>query len=148
MIDRNVDRRTVEEIDGAGSESSGQPWWGSLRTVAARLMDELVMGLAVSGIAMHGGPLLESTARKGSAGSRTLHAPGRMGSIGLNLTLVSVASEARRLLGDRASEWMVTPNRSLDGITPAELATSPEGAREVLHELGRPRGTVPPVRGT
>jgi len=137
MLGRNVDRGIVEEIDATGSKSSGPPWWRSLRTVAARLMDELVMGLAVSGMAMHAGPLLESAARKGSAGSRAPRAPERVGSVGLNLSLVGVASEARRLLGDRASKWMVTPSRSLDGMTPAELATSPEGARVVLYELRR-----------
>jgi hypothetical protein len=63
-------------------------------------------------------------------------------SAGFNLVLVGVASEARKLLGDRASEWMVTPSRLLDGMTPAELARSPEGARVVLHELRRASGAV------
>jgi len=49
--------------------------------------------------------------------------------------LVCVEAEARRILGDRASEWMTRPSKLLDGLAPAELATSPEGARVVLHEL-------------
>jgi hypothetical protein len=66
----------------------------------------------------------------------------------LNLALVGVASEARRLLGDRASEWMVTPSQRLDGMTPAELATSPEGARVVLHELRRASATIQAETGS
>lgn len=48
-----------------------------------------------------------------------------------------VEAEAREALGDEASDWMTKPSRLLDGIAPAELATSPEGARVVLHELRR-----------
>ena len=51
--------------------------------------------------------------------------------------LMSVEAEARRLLGDGAAEWMVRPSKVLDGMMPAELATSPEGAHVVLHELRR-----------
>lgn len=142
MIGRNVDRGIVEEIGATASKSSGPPWWGSLRTVAARVMDELVMGFAVSGMAMHAGPLPKSAVRKSPTESGTFRAPGPAGSVGFNLTLVGVASEARRMLGDRASEWMATPSRSLDGMTPAELATSPEGARVVLHELRRASAIV------
>src|SRR5262249_37157604 len=61
---------------------------------------------------------------------------------GLSLALVGVSCEARKLLRDRASEWMATPSRLLDGLTPSELARSPEGARVVLHELLRASETV------
>ncbi len=53
------------------------------------------------------------------------------------LVLLGVEAEARRVLCDGASEWMVKPSRLLDGMAPADLATSPEGARAVLHELRR-----------
>jgi len=51
--------------------------------------------------------------------------------------LSSVEAEARKLLGDGAAEWMVRPSKVLDGMMPAELAISPEGAYVVLHELRR-----------
>jgi hypothetical protein len=141
MIGRK-DRRSIDEANATESESSGLPWWRSLRTVAVRVMDELVMGLAVCGMAVYVDPVRECAARKSLAESRAFQAPERAGSAGLNLALVSVASEARRLLGDQASQWMVTPNHLLDGMTPAELATSREGARVVLHELRRWTSTV------
>jgi len=43
---------------------------------------------------------------------------------------------------------MVTPSRLLDGMTPAELATSPEGARVVLHELRRASATIETATGS
>ena len=46
-----------------------------------------------------------------------------------------VEAEARDALGDDACDWMAKPSRLLDGIVPAELAASPDGARVVLHEL-------------
>jgi uncharacterized protein (DUF2384 family) len=52
-----------------------------------------------------------------------------------SLNLLGVEAEARKVLGDGASVWMVKPSRLLDGMTPADLATSPDGARAVLHEL-------------
>jgi uncharacterized protein (DUF2384 family) len=52
--------------------------------------------------------------------------------------LTSVEAAARMVLGDRAPEWMARPNGMLDGLAPADLATSPEGARVVLHELDQP----------
>jgi len=52
-----------------------------------------------------------------------------------SLVRLGVEAEARQVLGDRASDWMVRPSRLLDGLAPADLATSPEGARAVLHEL-------------
>ena len=52
-----------------------------------------------------------------------------------SLVLLGVEAEARKVLGDGASVWMVKPSRLLDGMAPAELATSPDGARAVLHEL-------------
>jgi uncharacterized protein (DUF2384 family) len=54
-----------------------------------------------------------------------------------SLVLLGVEAEARRVLGDRASDWMMKPSRLLDGLAPADLATSPDGARAVLHELRR-----------
>jgi uncharacterized protein (DUF2384 family) len=49
--------------------------------------------------------------------------------------LLSVEAEAQKVLGDNASAWMARPSRLLDGMAPADLATSPEGARAVLYEL-------------
>jgi hypothetical protein len=137
MTGRNLDRRTVDEINAAEDESAGPSWRCSLRAAAGRIVDELVMGLAVCSMSVYAHPGRYSADRADSAESRAVDPPERAGSVGLNLALVGVASEARTLLGDRASEWMVTPNRMLDGMTPAELATSPEGARVVLHELRR-----------
>jgi hypothetical protein len=37
-----------------------------------------------------------------------------------------VEAGAREVLGDRASEWMVKPTKLLDGMVPAELASSQE----------------------
>lgn len=51
--------------------------------------------------------------------------------------LLNVEAEARDALGDRASKWMVKPSKLLDGMAPAELATSHEGAQVVLIELER-----------
>jgi hypothetical protein len=48
-----------------------------------------------------------------------------------------VPAEVRSLLGDHASEWMLTPNRLFDNLAPCDLAVSPEGARVVLQELNR-----------
>jgi Protein of unknown function (DUF2384) len=55
----------------------------------------------------------------------------------VNPALARVELEARGLFGEFASEWMATPSRFLDGIAPAELAASPDGARVVLHVLRR-----------
>jgi uncharacterized protein (DUF2384 family) len=55
------------------------------------------------------------------------------------VTLLRVEAEAREVLGDGASEWMVRPSKLLDGMAPAELAGSQEGARVVLMELERAR---------
>jgi uncharacterized protein (DUF2384 family) len=52
-------------------------------------------------------------------------------------TLLRVEAEAREVFGDRAPEWMVKPSKLLDGISPADLARSQEGARVVLIELER-----------
>jgi hypothetical protein len=52
-------------------------------------------------------------------------------------SLLSVEAEVREVLGDRASEWMHRPSKLLDGMTPAEVATTPAGKRIVLHELHR-----------
>ena len=52
-----------------------------------------------------------------------------------SLVLLNVETEARRVLGDDAADWMTRPSRLFDGMTPADLAASPEGARAVLHEL-------------
>ena len=52
-----------------------------------------------------------------------------------SLALLGVEAEARKVLGDGAAVWMVKPSRLLAGMAPADLATSPDGARAVLHEL-------------
>ena len=148
MTGRNLDRRTVDEIHAAEDESSGPPWWCSLRAAAGRIVDELVMGLAVCSMSVYAHPGRYSADREDSAESRAVDPPERAGSVDLNLVLVGVASEARTLLGDRASEWMVTPSQRLDGMTPAELATSPEGARVVLHELRRASATIEASTGS
>jgi len=57
--------------------------------------------------------------------------------------LLNVEVEAAKLLGDYASNWLARPSRLLDGMMPAELATSPEGARVVLHEL---KHAITPLR--
>ena len=46
---------------------------------------------------------------------------------------------AEDVLGSKhdASEWMSTPNRSLGGVSPVELAVTETGAREVEDLLGR-----------
>ena len=54
-------------------------------------------------------------------------------------TVLQVENEARKVLGDRALEWMRKPSKLLDGMVPAEVATSREGARVVLVELNRAR---------
>ena len=52
-------------------------------------------------------------------------------------SLAELEAEAREFLGDRASEWIAKPSRLLDGMTPAEVATTPAGRRIVIHELRR-----------
>ena len=52
-------------------------------------------------------------------------------------TALQVETEARKILGDHALEWMRKPSKLLDGMAPAELATSKDGARVVLIELDR-----------
>ena len=52
-------------------------------------------------------------------------------------TVLRVKNEARKVLGDHADEWMRKPSKLLDGMAPAELATSRDGARVVLVELER-----------
>jgi uncharacterized protein (DUF2384 family) len=52
-------------------------------------------------------------------------------------TTLDVAIEARKILGDQADVWMQRPSKLLDGMTPADLARSKDGARVVLHELER-----------
>ena len=48
-----------------------------------------------------------------------------------------VEAEVRKVLGDLATEWMNRPSKLMDGMAPAELARSKEGARVVLLELDR-----------
>jgi hypothetical protein len=141
MVDQNVNQSSIDHANTAERGASASPWWRSLRTAVVRVMDELVMGFGVCGTAVYVDPG-ESPAHESSAKSRTARVPERASSGGLSLELVSAASEARRLLGDRASEWMVTPSWLLDGMTPAELASSPEGARVVMHELRRASATI------
>jgi uncharacterized protein (DUF2384 family) len=53
-----------------------------------------------------------------------------------------VEVEVRKVLGDRASDWMHKPSKLLDGMAPAELARSREGARVVLLELDRAEAQI------
>lgn len=50
---------------------------------------------------------------------------------------LDVAIEARKILGDRADDWMQRPSKLLDGMAPVDLARSKDGARVVLLELER-----------
>ena len=52
-------------------------------------------------------------------------------------TALKVEAEARKILGDHADVWMRKPSKLLDGMAPAELARSKDGARVVLLELQR-----------
>jgi uncharacterized protein (DUF2384 family) len=52
-------------------------------------------------------------------------------------TTMEVAAEARKILGDHADDWMQRPSKLLDGMAPADLARSKDGARVVLLELER-----------
>ncbi len=52
-------------------------------------------------------------------------------------TALHVAAEARKILGDGADAWMQRPSKLLDGMAPADLARSKDGARVVLLELER-----------
>jgi len=64
-------------------------------------------------------------------------------------TLARVAAEAQRIFGDRATDWMTRPNRHLDGMSPADLLASRNGARVVLRELKQaslPLGAKPARR--
>ncbi len=51
----------------------------------------------------------------------------------------AVVERAREVMGDGVQSWMTRQNRHLAGLTPEELARSPEGARVVLLELDRHR---------
>ncbi len=48
-----------------------------------------------------------------------------------------LSAEVKAVFGDRASEWMHTPNRLFDNLAPSDLATTPEGVQVVLIELRR-----------
>ena len=52
-------------------------------------------------------------------------------------SLSNVEAEAKKVLGERAASWLHRPHRSLDGMTPHELAQSPAGAWVVLRQLQR-----------
>ena len=60
-------------------------------------------------------------------------------------TVVQVETEARKVLGDHVHEWMRKPSKLLDGMAPADLANSRDGARVVLLELDRAKT---PLRAT
>jgi len=64
-----------------------------------------------------------------------------------SLVLLGVEAEARAVLGDHASTWMARPSRLLDGMAPVDLATSPDGARVVLHELRQARAAIKAASG-
>ena len=59
-----------------------------------------------------------------------------------NEALMGIESEARKIFGDNTAEWMTRPSRLLDGMAPAELAITPEGARVVLHELEQEKAVL------
>jgi hypothetical protein len=63
-------------------------------------------------------------------------------------TVLQVETEARKVLGDRASEWMRKPSKLLDGMAPAELANSSDGARVVLLELDRAKTPLRAAAGS
>ena len=96
--------------------------------------------------------LPEAAGREGHPENSAARAPQPAVLLEVNPALARVELEARGLLGDRALDWMATPSRFLDGIAPAELATSPDGARVVLHVLRRARtgvregGAIPGTR--
>ena len=49
-----------------------------------------------------------------------------------------VEERAREIVGSKADVWMKTPNRTLSGLSPRQLAeTSDAGAHVVLTELNR-----------
>lgn len=54
-----------------------------------------------------------------------------------NTLLTTVEAEVASVIGPAAEGWMRTPNRLFDGLTPRELAQTPEGARVVVAELRR-----------
>jgi len=60
-------------------------------------------------------------------------------------SLSRVEAEAKKVLGERAHNWLHRPHRSLDGMTPHELAQSPAGAWVVLRQLER--DPLPIIRG-
>jgi uncharacterized protein (DUF2384 family) len=61
-------------------------------------------------------------------------------------SLSNVEAEAKKVLGERAANWLHRPHRSLDGMTPHELAQSPAGAWVVLRQLER--DPLPIIRGS
>ena len=62
-------------------------------------------------------------------------------------TAAQVEIEVRKVLGDRAKEWMRRPSKLLDGMAPSELANSRDGARVVLLELDRAQTPLRAVVG-
>jgi len=52
-------------------------------------------------------------------------------------SLSNVEAEAKKVFGERATSWLYRPHRLLDGMTPHELAQTPEGAWVVLRQLER-----------
>jgi len=57
-------------------------------------------------------------------------------------TFSNVEAEAKERFGEGASNWLHRPSRLLDGLTPHELAQTPEGAWVVLRELRRNPGPI------
>ena len=57
-------------------------------------------------------------------------------------TTLHVAAEARKILGEDADVWMQRPSKLLDGMAPADLARSEDGARVVLLELERAKTPI------
>ncbi len=56
--------------------------------------------------------------------------------------LTTVKAEALAVFGDGAEAWLRRANRFLDGMTPLEMAQSPEGAAVVLSVLAQQSGQL------
>ena len=129
MIDRKAGPQAlgeVNDIDAAAARAPSQR--PRPRSAMSWIMDGLVAGFGSCGAAISGDPLPADAGAENHHESSEPRGAKQAVLLPVNPALSSVELEARGLLGDRASEWMGKPNRLLDGIAPAELAASPEGA--------------------
>ncbi len=60
------------------------------------------------------------------------------------IDLMTVRAKARAAFGDGAEAWLRRANRQLDGMTPLEMAQSPEGVEVVLSVLAQQSRHLPP----